>query len=77
MSRGARDTQETELGEEVKCASCQEFWPKDSEFFFFTNGKPHSYCKACYKIKVTLPRLEKKRRTDPVDENVHGAAVSV
>lgn len=43
-----RATIETELGTEIFCSRCQEFWPCDPEFFFFTKGKPHSWCKACY-----------------------------
>lgn len=43
-----RETRQTELGEEVKCAKCGDFWPADNEFFYFTRGRPHSWCKACY-----------------------------
>lgn len=39
---------ETELGTEIFCSRCQEFWPCDPEFFYFTKGRPHSWCKACY-----------------------------
>ncbi len=48
MSRRPRNTIQTELGEEVQCTKCGDFWPADPEFFFFSNGRPHSWCKACY-----------------------------
>ena len=43
-----RERQQSEIGDEIKCARCGEFWPADSEFFYMSNGKPHSWCKACY-----------------------------
>lgn len=49
MSRPpSRKTIETDLGTEVQCTKCEEFWPCDPEFFFFSGGRPHSWCKACY-----------------------------
>jgi hypothetical protein len=48
----------TELGEEIQCARCREFWPSDTEFFFFSNGKPHSWCKDCY---MSDPKTVQKR----------------
>ena len=55
-----RATMQTELGEEVQCAKCREFWPADTEFFFFNKGKPHSYCKACYRsTPATLAKVER------------------
>lgn len=60
-ARGAppsRETRNTELGEEVRCASCGDFWPADKEFFYFSGGKPHSWCKACY---LNSPSSERKR----------------
>jgi hypothetical protein len=45
----ARQWRKTELGDEVQCANCKEFWPADSEFYFMRPGKiPHSWCKDCY-----------------------------
>lgn len=38
----------TDIGDEIQCTKCNEFWPRDPEFFYFTKGKPHSWCKACY-----------------------------
>ena len=50
MSRpSTRPRIETELGTEIKCSKCGEFWPEDNEFFFYSGGKPHSWCKACYR----------------------------
>jgi hypothetical protein len=61
----ARNTIQTELGEEVQCTKCREFWPADPEFFYFTNGKPHSWCKACYsadpKVQAKVQRGIEKR----------------
>lgn len=39
----------SELGPEARCSKCRDWWPIDREFFYFQNdGKPHSWCKACY-----------------------------
>jgi len=46
--RPKRQTRETELGPEIQCVKCQEFWPADREFFYMSKGKPHSWCRACY-----------------------------
>jgi hypothetical protein len=55
-----RERIESELGEEVKCAKCGDFWPADPEFFYLSNGRLHSWCKACY---VNDPKtLAKKQR---------------
>ena len=47
--RVVRARQQTELGEEVQCAKCRDFWPADSEFFYFSGGRPHSWCIDCYR----------------------------
>ena len=39
---------ESELGDEIQCAKCGEFWPADKEFFYVSKGRLHSWCKACY-----------------------------
>ncbi|SAI74603.1 Uncharacterised protein [Bordetella ansorpii] len=52
----ARKTTETELGTEAQCARCQEFWPADGDFFYTSNGKLHSWCKACYDARRTAKR---------------------
>lgn len=58
--KNGRARQVTEIGEEVQCAKCLEFWPADSEFFYFTRGRPHSWCKACYRNDPK--QVEKKDR---------------
>lgn len=41
---------ETDAGTEIQCAKCKDFWPADTEFYFFTPSKGyHSWCKACYR----------------------------
>lgn len=42
---------ETELGQELRCAQCGEYWPADSEFFAFRNGRPRACCKACQRAE--------------------------
>lgn len=44
-----RECIETELGKEVRCASCKNFWPADSEFFFLDRGRLRARCRACEK----------------------------
>lgn len=39
----------SELGREIQCAKCGEFWPDDPEFFYQSKGRSHSWCKACYR----------------------------
>lgn len=44
-----RDYITTDLGREARCSKCKCFWPADPEFYFFqSDGRPHSWCKACY-----------------------------
>ncbi|EEG08201.1 hypothetical protein [Pseudogulbenkiania ferrooxidans] len=43
-----RPSVETELGTEIQCAKCGEFWPAEKDFFYFHKGRPHSWCKDCY-----------------------------
>lgn len=38
---------QTEIGDEVQCARCKDYWPADDEFFQMPKGRPHSYCKDC------------------------------
>ena len=43
-----RECAVTDLGTEIRCTRCGEFWPADEEFFYRHAGGWHSYCKACY-----------------------------
>jgi len=49
MASPKRLSIETELGTEIQCAKCLDFWPADPEFYFFSKGKAHSWCKDCYR----------------------------
>lgn len=60
MNRIRRATIQTELGTEIQCAQCKEFWPADGDFFFLSRGAPHSWCKACYQAHPTI--VARKRR---------------
>lgn len=60
MTRVRRATIQTELGTEIQCAQCKEFWPADGDFFFLSKGTPHSWCKACYQAHPTI--VARKRR---------------
>lgn len=57
---GGRASRETELGTEIQCAACCEFWPADPEFFYFAKGKPHSWCKACYAAAESTKRKRER-----------------
>jgi hypothetical protein len=57
-----REYRQTELGLEVKCSCCGEFWPADKEFFFFHDGKPHSWCKACYRANPKVAAKDARWR---------------
>lgn len=59
-TRHTRARRTTELGEELQCAQCREFWPADREFFYFNNGRAHSWCKACYASAPST--IAKKKR---------------
>jgi hypothetical protein len=66
-----RERRTTELGVEVQCAKCRDFWPLDKEFFFMNNGMPHSWCKACYRAdKSVIAKNERwkasQRKTEVV-----------
>ena len=74
MSRpSTRPRIETELGTEIQCAKCGEYWPEDKEFFFFSRVKAHSWCKACYrndpKIIAKNVRWLAGRRKKPVPQS--------
>jgi hypothetical protein len=45
----------TDLGLEMKCNTCDEYYPADTEFFFPQpnhTGGLHGYCKDCYLIRT-------------------------
>jgi hypothetical protein len=68
MSRRVRERTSTELGDEIQCSKCREFWPEDPEFFFFSKGEAHSWCKACYRADPNMigknERWQAKQRGD-------------
>ncbi|URL05938.1 hypothetical protein L4F92_07605 [Avibacterium sp. 21-595] len=66
----ARQFIETELGIELKCSCCGEFYPADKEFFYRCNKSKwgfHSWCKACYESNdkqiAKRERWKNKNRT--------------
>ncbi|KMK51487.1 hypothetical protein RO21_06115 [[Actinobacillus] muris] len=47
----ARQFKVTELGVEIQCSKCRDFYPADTEFFYKQSRDKwglHSWCKACY-----------------------------
>lgn len=41
----------TELGREIPCSKCKDWFPASTEFFHASNSTPtglHSWCRACY-----------------------------
>jgi hypothetical protein len=65
---------DTELGTEILCSKCLEYWPEDKEFFFFSQGKAHSWCKDCYcndpKMVAKKERWLTKQRKNPAAQAV-------
>lgn len=47
MRVNARPRKITELGLELRCARCKEYWPADPEYFHKKGDGLHSYCRAC------------------------------
>lgn len=62
----SRQRRETEIGIEVQCARCKDFWPEDEEFYFLQDGRAHSWCKACYrgdhKVLAKVERWKARQR---------------
>ena len=54
---------ETELGIEKRCTVCQEFWPEDDEFYYFSRSDNRYYaeCKACYSDRRVKDRQKQKQ----------------
>lgn len=52
---------------ERRCVRCGEWWPADEEFFYrLSDGRLHSYCKACCtERKAELRRGAPRRATRP------------
>lgn len=47
--------------QEKRCSRCEEWWPADGEFFFWSKANGlHSWCKACY-MEDRAARLAAKR----------------
>lgn len=63
MSRPLQ-TQQTDLGTELRCSKCGEYWPMDSEFFFRSRRDGfRSPCKACYyELPSSIRKQEKHER---------------
>lgn len=60
MTRAARETRMTELGLELQCSCCRDFWPADSQFFYrCATDKTgfHSLCRACCDARVYSNRI--------------------
>lgn len=57
-----RATIDTELGTEAQCSRCEEFFPADTEFFFASKGKVHSWCKACHsEVPCMVAKAERRK----------------
>ncbi|WP_336726234.1 hypothetical protein [Achromobacter ruhlandii] len=73
MKRVPRPKIETELGTEIQCSRCKDFWPADGEFFYTARGKLHTWCKACYlsdeKVIQKTERWKAKLRADRAATN--------
>ncbi|KMQ73768.1 hypothetical protein [Marinobacter subterrani] len=46
----AENLRHTELGQELRCTKCNDFWPDDKEFYFQAGGRSQQPCKACYAL---------------------------
>ena len=57
MNRIRRATIQTELGTEIQCAQCKEFWPADGDFFFLKRNAP-------FLVQGVLPGPSDNRRKE-------------
>ncbi|MFY1879920.1 hypothetical protein ACOTCJ_13750 [Achromobacter xylosoxidans] len=77
MKRVPRLKIETELGTEIQCSRCMDFWPADREFFYTARGKLHPWCKACYlsdeKVIQKAERWKESLRAARAARNEGGA----
>lgn len=63
MGRQAtRKAIQTELGREILCARCGDYWPASLEFYYRRGKGWHSYCKACYLERRAELRFEADRK---------------
>lgn len=61
----AENLRHTDLGQELKCSACKEFWPDDAEFYRQTAaGVSRQPCKACYALYPSVQA--KNNRSDRV-----------
>lgn len=81
MKRVLRLKIETELGTEIQCSRCNDFWPADREFFYTARGKLHPWCKACYlsdeKVIQKTERWKESLRVARAARNEGGAREAV
>lgn len=67
----SRASIQTELGLEIQCSKCRDYWPADPEFFY--PGKDqfgfHSWCKACYDAN------RREKRQQPSDDRAEGSSI--
>ncbi|MFY3625478.1 hypothetical protein ACOTFH_02540 [Achromobacter xylosoxidans] len=81
MKRPSRPKIETELGTEIQCSRCKDFWPADREFFYTARGKLHPWCKACYlsdeKVIQKTERWKESLRAARAARNEGGAHETV
>lgn len=67
--KATRKAVRTDLGLEILCARCGDYWPATTEFYYRCGSKGwHSYCKACYQERRTelrngADRKNKRRKT--------------
>ncbi len=77
MKRVPRLKIETELGTEIQCSRCKDFWPADREFFYTARGKLHPWCKASYlsdeKVIQKTERWKESQRVARAARNRGGA----
>lgn len=64
----ARGKIETDLGEEIECTRCREYWPADSEFFHKGHGGLHTWCKACVTASKRASRLRNQTKAEAAEQ---------
>ncbi len=58
---------DTELGLEITCSICFDYWPADKEFYnILSDGRFHSSCRACCtqrkrELRAGFPRKIKRK----------------